>query len=94
MFKLINTPLYKKITNKEQQTQFSSKYNCVIQYVNYSSSIIASDDITTLNKYADCYFKILEGFYNLNKLLINVDKTKLLITCKPKYRCSTHNITL
>ena len=30
----------------------------------------------------------------MSTLLLNADKTKLLITCKPKYRNSTTNITL
>ena len=30
----------------------------------------------------------------MNKLLLNADKTKLLITCKPKYRNCTTQITL
>ena len=65
-----------------------------VQYVDDSSNIIASNNSTQLQIYINKFFKVLEGFYNMNKLLLNADKTKLLITCKPKYRNCTAQITL
>ena len=47
-----------------------------------------------MQNYIITYFKILEEFYNINKLLINSDKTKLLVITKPGLRHLTSNITL
>ena len=46
-------------------------------------------ELININK----YFKIIEGYYNLNKLKFNPDKSKLMITCKPNLRQSVSNIT-
>ena len=61
LYKLINTPLYDKLTNEQQPIQFNDVNNYVIQYVDDSSSIISNGDIITLEKFTNCYFKILEG---------------------------------
>ena len=62
-----------------------------IQYVDDSTNIISSNDVEKLQKYINNYFLVIESFYNINKLLINSDKSKLLISCKPKYHKFTEN---
>ena len=66
----------------------------VVQYVDDSTNIIACKDNNKLQIYINIYFKILEEFYNINKLLINSDKTKLLIIAKPGLRHITSVIKL
>ena len=66
----------------------------IFQYVDDSTNIIATDDTNQLQSYINLYFSILEEFYNVNKLLINSDKSKLLIITKPNLRQFTNDITL
>jgi len=62
--------------------------------VDDSSSIISTTDIQEPNNYIEDYFKILESFYNINKLTLNSDKTKFMIMCKPYLQKQTYNIKL
>ena len=64
----------------------------VVQYVVDSTKIIACTNSSDLQKYINIYFSILEEFYNINKLLINSDKSKLLIITKPAQRYLSNNI--
>ena len=64
------------------------------QYVDDSSNIIHSKNIEYLQIYMDHFFTLLENFYNINKLTLNSDKSKLIIICKNKFREATKNITL
>ena len=64
----------------------------VVQYVDDSTKIIACTNSSDLQKYINIYFSILEEFYNINKLLINSDKSKLLIITKPAQRYLSNNI--
>ena len=66
----------------------------IVQYIDDSTNIIACKDNNKLQIYINIYFKILEEFYNTNKLLINSDKTKLLIITKPGLRHITSTIKL
>ena len=43
--------------------------------------------------FIDKYLKVLESFYNLNKLALNYDNTKLII-CKGSIRENTFDIKL
>ena len=65
-----------------------------MQYVDDSTNIIACTNSSDLQKYINIYFSILEEFYNINKLLINSDKSKLLIITKPAQRYLSSNIKL
>ena len=51
LYQLINTPIYSKLTNEQQQIQFEDINNYVIQYVDDSSSIISTSDISSLDKF-------------------------------------------
>ena len=65
-----------------------------MHYVDDSTNIIACTNSSDLQKYINIYFSILEEFYNINKLLINSDKSKLLIITKPAQRYLYNNIEL
>ena len=66
----------------------------IIQYVDDSTNIITTNDSQQLQTYINKYFKILEYYYNTNKLLMNSDKSKFLILCKPSLCTHTNNIKL
>ena len=58
------------------------------------TNVIAANNIHDLQHYINTYFKVLEEYYNLNKLSINAHKSKLLIILKPSIRHLTNNIKL
>lgn len=91
---LVNYTLYSNIINDNITNNFTKIDHKIVQYVDDSSNIVSSNEIHQLQIYINSYFKVIEGFYNLNKLLINSDKTKLLISCKPKYCNVTSNMIL
>ena len=66
----------------------------VVQYVDDSTKIIACTNFSDLQKYINIYFCKLDEFYNINKLLINSDKSKLLIITKPGQRHLSNHIKL
>ena len=73
---------------------FNNIIHHTIQYVDDSSNIIGAKNHIELEQYIQKYFKILEAFYNINKLRINPDKSKFMVVCKPKYRKITNNMVL
>ena len=66
----------------------------IINYVDDSSNLVSSKNAKTLQLYMNDYFKLLEEFYNINKLVINPEKSKLLVTCKAKYRRKAESLKL
>ena len=59
-----------------------------------SNNIITSDSPLGVAEYINKYFKMLESYYNLNKLKLNPDKSKLMIVCKPNKRQDISTISL
>ena len=58
----------------------------MISYVDNSTNLISSKNVTDLNLYINSFYKLLESYYKINFFKLNADKTTLLITCQPKYR--------
>ena len=56
--------------------------------------IISTDNNNEFQKYFNHYFKDVKGYYDINELLINTDKSKLLIICKPRHGNSIVQIKL
>ena len=65
-----------------------------VQYVDDSNNIITSNSSDGVVSYINKYFKLLECVYNLNKLRINPDKSKLMVVCKPNLCSTTSSILL
>ena len=63
------------------------------QYVDDSTNLVSSNNPEYLQQYINNFFSLLEAFYNINKLTLNSDKSKLLIVCKNNLREKTKNIT-
>lgn len=59
-----------------------------------SNNVITSNSHLGIKEYINNYFKLLECYYNLNKLKLNPDKSKLMIVCKPQVRRDVENIKL
>ena len=56
----------------------------IVQCNDDSTNIVASNNNIIIQKYIKKYFKMNDGFYNLNKLMINSGKSKLIVICKAK----------
>ena len=63
-----------------------------MNYIDDSTNIISSKDTNILQKYITDYYRLLEAYYNANKLLINNDKTVLLVSCTKDMRKNADNI--
>ena len=66
----------------------------IIQYVDDSTNIISTNNNSELQKCFNHYFEEIKGYYDIDKLLINAYKSKLLIIYKPGHRNSKIQIKL
>ena len=91
--KIMDTEMYKATTNTNQvQTYSNFIKHFILNYVDDSSNVVSSRDPKCLQNYINDFFRLLENFYNANRLTINRDKSKLLITCKNKLRNSSKKL--
>merc|ERR1712240_711096 len=93
LHKLMGTDLYACIT-KESPFRSESIGHNIIQYVNDSNNIIYGNNPKEIEKYTNSYFKLIEGFYAINRLKLNPDKTRLMVVCKPNRREEVRNFVL
>ena len=91
---LLNSNIYNLITGENNNINNNIVEHLTIQYVDDSNNIITTNSSDDIEAYINKYFKLVENFYNINKLKINPDKSKLMIVCKPTYRSSTNSIVL
>ena len=59
-----------------------------------STNIIPCTNTADLQRYINLYFSVLEEYYNINKILINSNKSKLLIITNASLRQYTSSIKL
>ena len=59
--------------------------HCVVNFVDGSNSVITEDPGMDIEEYTNSYFKLLEIYYNSQKLKINTDKTQLLVCAMPRF---------
>ena len=83
LHKLINTDIYKRLIDNET-VQINNTDHQVISFIDDSTSVIGFKTHNHMRRYLNSYYKLLEGYYNSNKLKINSDKTKMIIINKPK----------
>ena len=94
LHKLVGDDYYQVITDDVVSVVESSLEHFTIQYVDDSNNIITSDTIEGVECYINKYFKLLEHFYDFNKLRINPDKSKLMVVVRPNRRVDTNKIIL
>ena len=78
---LMHNDFFQKITNKPKPKYKGIKHD-TINFVDDCTNIIACKDPKIINTYITNFYNLLENFYHINKLKINDDKSKILITCK------------
>ena len=89
----MGTELYGRIA-KESLFRSENIGHNIIQYVDDSNNIIYGNNPKEIEKYTNSYFKLIEGFYAINKLKLNPDKTRLMVVCKPNRREEVKNFVL
>merc|ERR1712240_844131 len=87
------TELFGRIT-KENPLVSDNIGHSIIQYVDDSNNIIHGSNPKELEVYINSYFKLIEGFYAINSLKLNPDKTRLMFVCKPNRRGEIKNLVL
>merc|ERR1711873_124586 len=65
-----------------------------INYVDDSTNITSDNNYDILQDYINDFYRLLEVYYDINKLKINADKSKILVICKPTLRHMTDKIKL
>merc|ERR1712115_247131 len=66
----------------------------IIQYVDDTNNVIFGNNAAEIEKYSNGYFKLIEGFYTINRLKLNPDKTRLMVICRPNKREDVKNFVL
>ena len=97
----IEIPLLPELMKKKQIIQtllevsiptFYGIDHYVNQYVDDSTNVMGAETNEELKKYVESYHKVLEHFYAHNKLKLNGQKTKIMIT-KNKEKTQTTKLT-
>ena len=66
----------------------------VLNFVDDSNSVITADPGVDIEEYTRNYFKLLEIYYNSQKLKINTDKTQLMVCTMPRFMNQIENIEI
>ena len=65
-----------------------------VNFVNDSTNLIITKDATKLQTYLNGFYILLQKVYHTNKLIINQEKTELMVICKNKDRKATKSIQM
>ena len=65
-----------------------------VNFVDDSTNIISTPNVHEIQDNINKFYRLLESVYNTNKLIINKDKTELMIICKNRYQNLTKNIQM
>ena len=93
LHKLMGSDLYGRIT-KESPIESERINHDIIQYVDDTNNIIYGNNAEEVEKYSNAYFKLIESFYDINRLKLNPDKSRLMVVCRPNRREEIKNFVL
>ena len=85
--------IFTKLTGKPIIDTKDIKHS-TINFVDDSTNLIMTKDPKILQAYLDNFYLLLLNVYNTNKLIINQEKTEIMISCKNKHRKLTKNIQM
>ena len=88
---LMNDEIFTTITGKATIDTKEIEH-LTVNFVDDSTNLIISKDTTKLQTYLNNFYILLQKVYHTNKLIINQEKTELMIICKNKDRKTTKNI--
>ena len=87
-----NSNKYQLITGHNTKHYTDVTHNTT-NFIDDSTSIISFKHCCDISSYLCDYYDLLHNFYNMNNLLVNWDKTKLLLVHKPKHAQSLQNFS-
>ena len=70
----MNDELYNKLTGENNINNNNTIHHDILQYVDDSNNIISTENIDEIQPYINNYIKLIESFYNINKLKITLIK--------------------
>ena len=76
LHKLIYDPMFKTITNKNTKYEYKGAEHETHNYIDDSNNVIIFKDHSHIKHYLEDYYTLIHEFYTINKLKINLDKTK------------------
>jgi len=92
LYRLMDKTNYTYITNDTLTNDYKTIQHETINYVDESTNIISTNNFRQIQQNINGFYKLLETYYDINKLKINADKSKILIICKPIPRQNTDKI--
>merc|ERR1712240_891276 len=90
---LMNDEIFTTITGKATIDTKEIEH-LTVNFVDDSTNLIISKDATKLQTYLNNFYILLQKVYHTNKLIINQEKTELMIICKNKDRKATKSIQM
>ena len=90
---LMNHDIFTNLTGLPKPISTKIEHN-TLNFVDDSTNIISTNNSTEIQNYINIFYSLLEAVYNINKLIINKDKTELMIVCKNRFRKTTKNIQM
>ena len=91
LYKLINSDIYFKMGGSKLNTKNINHQ--ITNFVDDNSNIISFKNHEDIKNYLENYFLLLIRFYNINKVKLNSDKTKLTIVFKNSMESIFKNFT-
>merc|ERR1712115_632175 len=85
--------IFTHLTGLPKTITTNTEHN-TINFVDDSTNIISPFNSTEIQNYINNFYSLHEAVYNINKLIINKDKTELMIVCKNRFRKITKNIQM
>ena len=95
LYKIMNSAKFRLISLRDQfQIYGENISHFAINYIDNTSNSISCNNIVHLQNYINDFFIIVEKFYNANKLTLNSEKSRLMVSCKVTYRKDSNNLIL
>lgn len=91
LYKLINSDIYFKIGGSKLNTKNINHQ--ITNFVDDNSNIISFKNHEDIKNYLENFFLLLKRFYNINKVKLNSDMTKLTIVLKNSMESIFKNFT-
>ena len=66
--------------------EYTNVEHTTTNFVDDANSMISFEEESEANHYVNRYFKILQHYYDLNKLKLNLEKTSILVVAKKTKR--------
>merc|ERR1712240_111360 len=93
LHKLMGSDLYGQITKTIPIKSETIKHD-IIQYVDDTNNVIYGNNAEEIENYSNAYFRLIESFYDINRLKLNPDKSRLMVVCRPNRRGEIRNFVL